>query len=235
MVYRLEIMNQKQKNLIQTVIIVVFIMIVITNVSKCLRRSSIWISNLPDKEILFNATGDKLKVSNPDDGISKLKQKLEPGDYILYYDESPDERWYATLRLKKGENEVDLNFQKHALPHIKKELILEYKTDDIELGNRSWRYSIYNSKNSEIFYEMEINFSLRGKLVGEDYAYTAKWWLDKSGSKKSKEQINLTSHDKLTFTIYEDDLHGINVKLVSNGNTASFEMNAVFAKYAENK
>ncbi|MDO9577633.1 MAG: hypothetical protein Q7J16_07080 [Candidatus Cloacimonadales bacterium] len=228
-------MNQKQKSLIQNVIIVVFIMIIIVNVNKCVHRSTIWISDLPEKEVFFNSTGDKLKVSNPDEGISKLKQKLEPNEYILYYDENPAERWYATMRLKKGENEVDLKFRKHTLPHIKKELILEYKTDDIELGNRSWRYSIYNSKNSEIFYDMEINFSLRGKLVGEDYAYTAKWWLDKSGSKKSKEQINLTSHDNLTFTIYEDGLHRIDVNLVSNGNTASFEMNAVFTKYANKK
>ncbi len=228
-------MNQKQKDLIKISLIIIFAIFILISIVKCIRKTVIHISNLPNKEIYFNSTGKKLVIGKTKNGIAKLKQKLEPGIYILYYDENPSDRWYATMRIKRGVKEVELTFRKHILPQTKKILNLEDKLDDVELGNRSWRYSIYNNKNKDISYRVEINFSLRGKRANGKYFYTAKWWLDMDGNMKSKDQITMTADENKTITIFEDKLHKIEVTINTNGNTATFEMNSVLAKYIHEK
>ncbi|MFC1898013.1 hypothetical protein ACFLYJ_00415 [Candidatus Cloacimonadota bacterium] len=226
-------MNQKQKDFLKTALIILFIIFVLFNVVKCIRKSTVLISNLPNKDIYFNSTGKELIVGKSKDGFSKLMQKLEPGIYILYYDENPSERWYATMRIKKGKKEVNVGFRKHRLPSTKKTLNLGDKFEDMELGNRSLRYSIYNDKNNEIFYKIEINYSLRGKRADGKYTYTAKWWLDINGSRKDKEQVTIIDGEDKVFSIYEDKLHTIEVKINTNGSTATFEMNSVLAEYSK--
>ena len=226
-------MNQKQKDFIRLVLLAVFVLIVITTVNKCLRLATIRISNLPEKEIYLNSNREKLETSNPKEGRAKLRQKLDPGVHILYYDENPQERWYAAMRLKKGENQVKLNFRRHQLPYSKKKLVLSDKAnaDDVELESRFWNYSIYNRKNKEIYYNLEINYSLRGKRADDSYVYTAKFWLDVNGSAKSNEQIDLSARETRKLTIFEDDLHLIAVEIITSNNTASFELKSVFAEY----
>jgi len=226
-------MNQKQKDFLKITLIIIFAILILISIVKCFRRTVIHISNLPNKEIYFNSTGKELVVSKSKNGIAKLKQKLEPGIYILYYDENPSERWYATMRIKKDVEEVKLTFRKHILPHAKKRLNMEDEFDDVELGNRIWRYSIYNDKNNEIFYKIGLNFSLRGKLVNEKYSYTAKWWLDMDGSIKHKDQITMTANENKTIEIFEDKLHKFEVTINTSGNTVTFEMNSVLAEYVQ--
>ncbi len=228
-------MNQKQKDFLKITLIIIFAILILISIVKCFRRTVIHISNLPNKEIYFNLTGKELVVSKSKNGISKLKQKLEPGIYILYYDENPSERWYATMRIKKDVKEVKLTFRKHTLPHTKKKLDMEDEFDEVELGNRIWRYSIYNDKNNEIFYMIGLNFSLRGKRANGKYSYTAKWWLDMDGSIKSKDKITITADENKTVTIFEDKLHKIEVTINTSGNTATFEMNSVLTEYIQKR
>ena len=224
-------MNNKQKQLLKAALVVIFVISALFNVTKCLHKSSILITNLPNKEIYFNANGSQFQVNDPVSGTSM--QKLEPGTYILYYDENPAERWYATMRIKKDDKEVKVTFRKHELPHTKKKLILKDKTnaEDVELGNKTWRYSIYNKKNNDINYGAEINFSLRGKRIESECSYTAKWWLNMNGSNKGKEIVTLNADENKTLTIYEDKLHKIEVVIITSGNSATFELNSVLAKY----
>ena len=228
-------MNQKQKDFLKISLIIIFAILILINIVRCFRKTTIHISNLPNKEIYFNSTGKELVVSKSKNGVSKLKQKLEPGIYILYYDENHSERLYATMRIKKDVKEVKLTFKKHTLPHTKKKLNMEDELDDVELGNRNWRYSIYNDKNNEIFYRMELNFSLRGKRANGEYSYTAKWWLDMDGSIKHKDQITMTADENKTVTVFEDKLHKIEVTINTSGNTATFEMNSVLTEYIQEK
>ena len=228
-------MNQKQKDFLKISLIIIFAIFILISIVKCFRKTAIHISNLPDKEIYFNSTGKELVVGKSKNGIAKLKQKLEPGIYILYYDENPSERWYATMRIKKSVEEIKLTFKKHILPQTKKRLNLEDEFDDVELGNRSWRYSIYNDKNKEIYYRIELNFSLRGKRANGKYSYTAKWWLDMNGSIEGKDQITMTADENKTITIFQDKLHKIEVTINTSGNTATFEMNSVLTEYIQKK
>jgi hypothetical protein len=230
-------MNRKQKNLIRNFVIIVLMLIVLINIGKCMSKSNTLISNLPTQPVYLNSSNEMLKVSDPGLTESKLKKKMDPGEYILYYDTNPHERMYATLRIVVGETKQKLNFRKHKLPSIKRSLVLETKSgaDDIVLGNRNWKYSIYNSKDNELYYNMEINFSLRGNKVGETYSYTAKWWLDKSGSKKSKENIEFSASEEQNFIIYEDKLHRIELNVLTKGNTAALEVTSSFAEYFEDK
>ena len=220
-------MNQKQKELFKTTFIMIFAILILIIIVKCFHKTSIHISNLPNEEIYFNSTGKKLVTGKSKNGIVKLKQKLEPGVYILYYDINPNERWYATLHVKKSMEEVELNFRKHALPHTKKRLNLEDELDDVELANRNWRYSIYNDKNNEIYYRVELNLSLRGKHTDGKYTYIAKWWLDINGNIESKDQITMTSEENKTIPVFEDQLHKVDVVINTNNDNASFEMNSV--------
>jgi len=137
------------------------------------------------------------------------------------------------MRIKKDIEEVKLNFRKHTLPHTKKRLDMEDEFDDVELGNRSWRYSIFNNKNNEISYRIELNFSLRGKRADGKYSYTAKWWLNMDGSIKNKDQITMIADENKTVTIFEDKLHKIEVIINTSGNTATFGMNSVLAEYIQ--
>ncbi len=228
-------MNQKQKDFLKITLIIIFAILILINIVKCFRKTAIHISNLPNKEIYFNSTGKELVVGKSKNGIAKLKRKLEPGIYILYYDENPSERWYATMRIKKNVNEVELTFKKHILPHIKKRLNLEDELEDVELGNRSWRYSIYNDKNKESYYRVELNFSLLGKLTNGKYSYTTKWWLDINGSIKVKDQITMTADENKTITIFQDKLHKIEVTINTSCNAATFEMNSFLTEYIQEK
>jgi len=223
-------MNQKQKDFLKITFIIIFAILILISIVKCFRKTAFHISNLPNKEIYFNSTGKKLVVGKSKNGFVKLKQKLEPGIYILYYDENPSERWYATLHVKKSTEEVKLTFRKHTLPYTKKRLNLKDELDDVKLGHRNWCYSIYNDRNSEIFYRIELNFSLRGKRANGKYSYTAKWWLDMNGSIKSKDQITMTSEENKTITVFEDKLHKIKVIINTSNNTASFEMNSALTE-----
>ena len=223
-------MNEKQKRKLKIILITVFAILIIVSFVKYFRKTPIHISNLPNKEIYFNSTGKKLVTDKSKNGIVKLKHKLEPGTYILYYDENSSERWYATMRIKNSVKEISLTFRKHSLPHIKRSLNMEDKFDDVELGSRSWSYSIYNDKNNEISYRPELNFSLRGKLANEKYSYTSKWWLRMDGSLKSKEQIIMNADDNKTIIVFEDKLHKIEVNINTNGNTATFKMNSILTE-----
>jgi len=224
-------MNKKQKQLLKITLIVVFFISVLFNVVKCFRKSTILITNLPDKEIFFNSSGERIKISDPELGTTR--QNLEPGIYVLYYDENPGERWYATIRIKKDTEDVKPKFRKQKLPTTHKKLILKDKahTEDVEPGNKTWRYSIYNNRNNDINYNTEINFSLRGKRVEEEYSYTAKWWLDINGAEKSKEIITLTANETKIITVHGDKLHKIEVKIITSNNTATFEVNSILTKY----
>lgn len=232
-------MNEKQKKFVRTFFFIIVLLIILFNVNKCISRSVIRVTNLPDKEIFFNSTREKLKVTDPGISSTKLKKKLEPGIYILYYDENPGERWYSTMRVKVNdlEKEIKLNFRPHKLPYSKKGLILPDKpnADDIELGSRTWQYSLYNSEDNEIYYDVEINYSLRGNRVGETHSYSAKWWLSVNGSSKSKEQIELTDNENQTFIIFEDKLHQIQVHLTTKDNSAQFELRSILSEYCSKK
>ncbi|MCF7793676.1 MAG: hypothetical protein K9N09_09005 [Candidatus Cloacimonetes bacterium] len=223
-------MNEKQKALIKYAGIALLLIIIIFSISKCIRRSSVLVEGLPEVPVYFNENGKELKVGKTnDDGLTSLNQKLQPGSYIIYYQEDYLTRYYATLRVRKSRKETKVRFRKHRLPAISRQLVLN-KSEDVELASTLKHYSIYSKSGNAVEYDADINMSVRGSNDGLDSYFILKWNLNLEGRNVSNEELEIAENTSKTMTVWEDKLHLYEIEYSVNGDVASLSLRA---KYKE--
>lgn len=223
-------MNQKQQNFLKIVGVAVIFVMVISSINKCVKRSSVLVQGLPEAIVYFNENGKELKTGDTTkDGYTKLKQKLEPGSYVLFYKEDERTRYYGTLRIRKNEKKAKINFRRQRLPAISRKLELK-SPEDIELGSSMKRYFIYLKNGNTIDYNAEINMSVRGSHDGLDKEFVFKWLLNIDGSRVSKEEIILSEDSDEKLVIWQDNYHFYEVSYNLKNNLAEL---SIQAKYKE--
>lgn len=221
-------MNEKQKALIKYVGIALTIIIVISSISKCIRRSSVLIEGLPEITVYFNENGKELKVGKTnDEGLTSLNQKLQPGSYIIYYQEDYRTRYYATLRVRKNRKETKVKFRKHQLPALSKQLILN-KSEDVELASTLKHYSIYSKSGNAVEYDADMHMSIRGYNDGLDTQFILKWNLKVEGRNVSNEELEIDEDTSKTINAWEDKLHFYEIEYSVKGDVASLSLRAKF-------
>lgn len=221
-------MNENQKSLIKYVGTALIIIIIITSFSKCLRRSSVLVEGLPEYPVYFNESGKELKVGKTNaEGLTNLNQKLEPGSYIIYYQEDERTRYYATLRVRKNRKETKVKFRKQRLPALSRQLVLN-KNDDVELASTLQHYSIYSKSGNAVEYDADMNMSIRGYNDGLDSHFILKWNLKLEGRNISKEELKIAEDTSQKTTVWEDKLHLYEIEYSIKGNVASLALKAKF-------
>lgn len=204
------------------------------------QKTSIWLVDFWPTKTYFNKSGERLNLdNNPPGKTRKILNQVKTGDYILCYDVSNMVRYYASVSIKKGKNHIKPNFKEYRLPGSYRTLSLNKKNnyEDTILVSRIKDYSIYNTKNKEVFYKTEMNYSLKGKRTStnpDKFTFTVKWTLNVNGNKVNADKKTATSTEKESFVIYEDELHYYeviyNIGIGTNRNNANFEIRPEFVK-----
>ncbi|HPR17221.1 MAG TPA: hypothetical protein PLD62_03140 [Candidatus Cloacimonadota bacterium] len=221
-------MNSRQSKFIKNVIIGFIVIMIIFGISKCSRQKTIRVTGLPEQQVYFSDNHQELEVDQVSlEGSTRLKQKMEPGSYVLYYQEDESTRYYGTLHIKKKQNEAKIKFRKHKLPVISRQLVLN-TNEDAELGSSLKHYGIYNEHDVEITYDADINISVRGKRNGKNNNFLLKWKLGINGNSVSDEEIEIERDEGGNRTIWEDKLHAYTMTYKVIGNTAELQLKAVF-------
>lgn len=221
-------MNKKQVTLIKYVGYSLLIIIILSGISKCVRRSFVLVKGLPDFPVYFNENGKQLDTGKTNNqGFTKLKQKLAPGSYIIYYEDDPHTRYYATLRVRKNQKATKVKFRKHRLPVLSRNLILK-KSEDVELASALKHYSIYSQNGNAISYDADMNLSIRGFNDGLDSNFILKWNLKLNGRNVSSEEMKISEDTSQAMIVWQDKLHFYRVEYSVNGNLASLSLGAQF-------
>jgi len=221
-------MNQRQKSFIKYVVIAILLVIVFSNLNKCRRSSAVWVQGLPQEQIFFADSGKELKIAETsEDGAARIKRKLEPGSYLLYYQEDESTRHYGTLWVRKNEKETKIIFRKHRLPRLFRTLTLN-TPEDVELGSIFTNYSLYSDSGNEMIYNAEMNILIRGKSSDLDNEFIFKWTLNVEGIIVSKEELMIDQQISEKVVLWEDKYHYYEADYEVKNNFATLELKAKF-------
>ncbi len=220
-------MNQKQISFIKNVVIIVLILIVATNLDKCRRGSYIWVEGLPEQTVYFADSNKQLKLAEVnDEGFTRIRNKIKPGSYLLYYQEDESTRYYGTLRVKDSK-ETKVRFRKYSLPQLSRQLILN-TPEDVELGSIFTHYTVYSASGDENSHNAEINLLIRGERSTLSDKFTFKWTLNVDGNIVSREEIFVDEEITNKTVVYESKNHFYEVYYDVKNNIASLKIAARF-------
>ena len=211
------------------------VLVIIFMLSKC-QKTSVYLQDFSQDEVFLNQKHKQLTLGNyTDNKPRKIISRLQTGKHILYYDDNPGKRYYATINVKKGKNELKPRFRKQKLPRMQKNIALNTKNkfEDVALGNGRWSYAIYNKNNDMISHDAEFDISVRGEklLLGGTFNYTVRWRFDLDGARVNSGEKSFSTNTHETINFYKDKLHFIDFEISIEDNKANAALISVFADH----
>lgn len=200
------------------------------------QKTQVWLIECCPENVYFNASGEKLLLDdNPVGKSRKILNDVKRGNHLIYYNVSRMMRYYASITIKRGKNNIKPDFKEYHLPSIYRTISLNEKNkfkNEITAG-RTAEYTLFNLDNEEIPFIADIEISLKGEqTVSGKYVFNAEWTIDLNGenicfgTKISSEEF------KESLIIYEDELHYykviLNLCVGTNKNNANIEITPSF-------
>jgi len=199
-----------------------------------LRRTEVYLSDYQIPRSFIDGTTLVVLDGEPGGTSRRLLVDVAPGPHVLHYDVARGVRYYAPLRVERGENRLRPSWQESRIPSLYR--YAELGEPPVE-ATRSASYFVYDADLQRIEHSADLAMSLAlspDPEAPDDLTATLSWQIDLDGTPLADEKRSfrhpITAPTPLeeTIEIHSDPFqhYWVSIRLVKR--FAHLEINSAF-------